>query len=110
MLCLKDDRTIGETYNLGRGESHSLYEIGDKVAKILGVTNVEYQQMPEINGEAFEIRSDIGKATALGWTPTRSIETALEDTIAYLKNQVEMGYIDPKTFMANVKIESVKIG
>lgn len=112
LLCLKDDRTIGETYNLGRGESHSLYEIGTMVADILGLRHkqLQYEMMPEINGEAFEIRADIRKASALGWAPSRSIYRALHDTINYLQKQVDAGHIDPTTFMNNVKIDSVKIG
>lgn len=122
MLCLKDDRTIGETYNLGRGESYSLYEIGYRVADLLAgpfaaiheqninPEKLEYQLMPEINGEAFEIKSDIRKALSLGWYPKRSIDSALYDTINYLNAEIAKGNVDPKTFMANVNIESVKIG
>lgn len=119
LQCLVDPRTINETFNLGRGEAYSLYEIGHMVALILNdtkryprvdTTNLEYQQMPEINGEAFEIRSNISKAVALGWSPQKSIYEALEDTIKYLESQVVLGYVNPKTFMADVKIEDVKIG
>lgn len=110
LQCLTDDRTINQTFNLGRGESHSLYEIGDMVARILGIKEFKYSLMPEINGEAFEIRANISKAKALGWIPKKSIYTALEDTIIYLREEIAKGNIDPKTFMNNVKIESVKIG
>jgi UDP-glucose 4-epimerase len=110
LQCLTDDRTINQTFNLGRGESHSLYEIGDMVARILGIKEFKYSLMPEINGEAFEIRANISKAKALGWIPKKSIYTALEDTIIYLREEIAKGNIDPKTFMNSVKIESVKIG
>jgi nucleoside-diphosphate-sugar epimerase len=115
---LTDERTINETFNLGRGEAYSLYDIGFMVAQILNdspnydidLVKIDYQQMPEINGEAFEIRANISKALALGWYPKKSIVQALESTITYLEEQVLARHIDPKTFMADVKIEDVKIG
>jgi UDP-glucose 4-epimerase len=119
LQCLTDDRTINETFNLGRGESHSLYEIGFMVAKILNesglkkkidLSDIRYSRLPEINGEAFEIRANISKAKALGWIPKKTIYTALLDTIQYLKAEIEKGNIDPKTFMNDVKITDVKIG
>jgi UDP-glucose 4-epimerase len=119
LQCLTDDRTINETFNLGRGEAYSIYTIGHMVAGILNDTeryaplnhrNLEFTQMPEINGEALEIRANISKATALGWSPKKTILEALQDTITYLEAEVALGHIDPKTFMADVKIEDVKIG
>lgn len=117
IIAMNDDRTIGETYNLGRGESYSLYEIGDIVASVLksrGYSNipetVEYAMMPEINGEAFDIYADIGKAKTLGWKPNKSIAEALYDTIAYLEHEISIGAIDPHTYMCNIDTESVKIG
>jgi UDP-glucose 4-epimerase len=114
--CLTDDRTIGQTYNLGRGSSCSLLEIGDAVAAVLKARGytlpdaVEYTYMPEINGEAFEIFADIRKALSLGWCPKKSIAVALDDTIAYLEKEIERGSIDPVTYMANLNTDSVKIG
>ena len=114
--CLIDDRTIGQTYNLGRGQSCSLFEIGDAVAGVLKARGyevpdaVEYTFMPEINGEAFEIFADIRKALSLGWCPKKSISTALDDTIAYLEKEIERGSIDPLTYMVDLNTDSVKIG
>ena len=114
--CLTDERTIGQTYNLGRGESYSLYQIGEFVADILGTTGytvssmpVEYQLMPEINGEAFEIYADISKAKALGWEPKCSIQQALSDTIKYLEGEIKKGVINPSTYMTDLNTDSVKI-
>lgn len=115
--CLTDDCTIGQTFNLGRGESHSLFEIGDIVLSILKESDkyklpdsVEYITMPEINGEAFEIFADISKARRLGWSPKLSIGDALDDTIKYLETEIKNGSIDPQTFMNNISIENLKIG
>lgn len=118
LQCLTDDRTVNQVFNLGRGEAISLHDVGYLVAMILNESgkypkidmDIQYKQMPQINGEAFEIRSNISKATALGWSPTKTIRRALEDTIRYLEKQIEDGFVDPKTFMNDVKIEDVKIG
>ena len=114
--CLIDDRTIGQTYNLGRGESCSLYEIGEEVAAVLKARGynlpdtVNYSYMPEINGEAFEIFADIRKAQSIGWVPVKSISTALDDTIAYLEKEIVKGSIDPSSYMVELDINDVKIG
>jgi nucleoside-diphosphate-sugar epimerase len=114
--CLTDGRTIGQTYNLGRGQSCSLFEIGDAVATVLKARgynlpdSVEYTFMPEINGEAYEIFADIRKALSLGWCPNKSIAVALDDTIAYLEKEIERGSIDPLTYMRFLNTDSVKIG
>lgn len=118
LLCLKDDRTIGETFNLGRNQGHSLFEIGNYIAEVLrrkgfaapSPSNLKYTFFPEINGEAFEIRGNSNKARGLGWTPSRDIVTMLEDTIDYLAEQIELGNIDPTTYMAHLNADEVKIG
>jgi UDP-glucose 4-epimerase len=116
ILCLTDDRTIGQTYNLGRGKSLSLFDVGAEVGTVLrekGYTipsPIKYKQMPEINGEAFEIFADIRKAKHLGWEPKRSIAEALKDTITYLEKEIASGVIDPKTYMSKLDTDSVKIG
>lgn len=117
LQCLTDERTINETFNLGIGNSYSLFEIGEYVANSLHEKSIccvpvtlDYDMLPEINGEAFEIRSNISKARAIGWSPKRTIQDAISDTVVYLDAQVKDGHIDPKTFMQDVKIESVKIG
>lgn len=117
MQCLTDDRTINQTFNLGRGESTSLYDIGritydllERRGKKLRPT-LEYDHMPEINGEAFDIRADIYKASDMcGWFPKRDVRQALSDTITYLEKQVEEGKIDPSEFMTDLNTSNVKIG
>jgi UDP-glucose 4-epimerase len=118
MQCLTDRRTINETFNLGRGESTSLFEIAEITASVLKKVNkrfkldkIEYDFFPEINGEAFDIRADISKVYRMtGWTPTRSVEQALYDTVLYLQEQIKDGKVNPSKFMTNLKAADVKIG
>lgn len=117
LQCMVDERTINQTFNLGLSESYSLFEICNCVGEALHAKGVclvpekiEYDMFPEINGEAFEIRSNTSKARSLGWAPKKSIHEAIRDTIDYLVDQVEAGLIDPKTFMTNLNTDAVKIG
>lgn len=108
-LCLTNKLTDNQTFNLGRGESHSLYEICNIVAEYLMIVKYNIQHMPEINGEAFEIFADISKARALGWQPQKTIETQIKDTIDFLQKEIQNGSIDPYKYMVNLKAEDVKI-
>jgi UDP-glucose 4-epimerase len=113
LLCLEDSRTINEVFNLGTGFSTSIFEICSDVYHLLNPNSpdtVKFNMMPEINGEAFEIKADITKAKAIGWEPKKTLEDALKDTINYLEQQVLERKVDPKTFMTDLNIDKVKIG
>lgn len=113
LQCLTDKNTINDVFNLGTGNSYSIYEIIDEVNKLLHpdeFASIDYQMMPEINGEAFEIKADIAKAINVGWRPKKTVSDALSDTIEYLKTQIKLGKVDPYTFMEDLKIDKIKIG
>ena len=113
LQCLTDERTIGQTYNLGMNQSHSLYEISEIIFDYLkdeiSVDTLEYDMMPEINGEAHTIFANIDKANAIGWVPEKTIQDAIFDTIDYLKNEIKLGNVNPNGFMADIDTDSVKI-
>jgi len=110
LQCLTDDRTIGQTYNLGLGTSYSLFEIAEIIHDYLEIDRpLEYDMLPEINGEAHTIYSNIDKAKVLGWVPQKTINDAIYDTIDYLKLEIEKGNVDPNEFMKNIDTNSVKI-
>ncbi len=110
LMCINDPFTIDQTYNLGTGHSHSLFEIAEIVHSYLGITDrLEYDMFPEINGEAHTIFADIEKATSLHWTPRKTIEDCIFDTIDYLKIEIQKGNINPKTYMIDLDITDIKI-
>jgi UDP-glucose 4-epimerase len=110
LLCLDNENTINQTFNLGTGKSTSIFEIIDIAKEILNPDfEVTFDQFPEINGEAFEIVADVTKAKSMGWEPKKSIREAIEDTIEFLKTEIEKGNVDPNTFMTDLKPEDVKI-
>tara|TARA_A100001015_G_scaffold320503_1_gene447112 strand:+ start:638 stop:1651 length:1014 start_codon:yes stop_codon:yes gene_type:complete len=113
LQCLTDERTIGETFNLGMNQSHSLYEISriiwDYLVDETSLTSLKYDHLPEINGEAHTIFANITKARELGWVPEKTIQDAIYDTIDYLKNEIDIGNVNPEGFMADIDTDSVKI-
>lgn len=87
LRCLTDPRTIGGVYNLGSGRSHSVREIHDLIAGLLG-SSVEPEYAADLPGEAEETLADIGAARALGWEPRVDLEEGLRRSIEYIREHV----------------------
>ncbi len=87
ILAMNDDRTNGNTYNLGGGQNYSVLEIFNTVAKLLG-TNIQPEFKDDVEGEAQENLGDISKAKALGWSPKTSLADGLKASINYIKKHV----------------------
>ena len=110
---LLDSKLSGVTVNLGTGDATSLIEIVEMVADKMG-KDADFIQFPEINGEAHTIYADTRSSYMLtyadgsGWYAKKTISDALDDTIAYLKEQDILGNI-PKNFMESLDINDVKI-
>jgi len=115
LLCLNDDRTIGQTFNLGSGMSYSLFRISEFIFEYLRVNNdlelplLEYDFYPEINGEAHTIYANIDKAKSLGWKPMKTMFDAIVDTIKYLEKEIELNNVKPSEFMVNLNTDTIKI-
>jgi len=122
LMCINpkyEEKTINETFNLGTGKSHSLFEIGEIVYNYLKSKNLlkgiydkklEFDIYPEINGEAHTIFANIEKAKSICWKPEKTIEDQIKDTIDYLLTEIEEGNVNPKTFMTDLDPNEVKIG
>ncbi len=85
--CLTDARTDGRVFNLGSGRSHSVREIYDAIRRLVG-SDLEPRHAPDLPGEAFETRADIGAARALGWEPRVDLEEGLRRSIEYVRVHV----------------------
>lgn len=79
-LAVAAHGVAGEVYNLGSGASHS---IGDMLDRLLAVSGVEARV--EIDPQRFRpvdlplLQADAGRLRALGWSPVRSLDAALEE-------------------------------
>ena len=108
ILCMENENTANQTFNLGTGKMTNLMELKDMIADIMGV-KVDFDHYDAIAGEALNIRGDISKAKSVGWEPKKDITDTIKETIVYLENEIEEGTIDPLTFMEDLEIEKVKI-
>jgi UDP-glucose 4-epimerase len=92
LLCIKDDRTNGKTFNIGSGISYSVKEILGMIARMLAVTpNPVYKD--DLPGEAQVTLADITQARALGWEPKTPLESGLEKAIEYIREEMAAGRI-----------------
>lgn len=87
LQCLADPRTDGRAFNLGSGVSWSVREIFEKVRDLLG-SDVEPIHAADLPGEAFETRSDVSAARALGWEPRTSLDEGLRRSYEYIQEHV----------------------
>lgn len=109
LICMTDKRTDNETFNLGRGESISLFELNELISSVLEVDTIEPIMMEQINGEAHTIFANIDKAKSLGWEPKMNLFDMHKDLIEYFKI-LKAKNIIPKNFMDDIDLKSVKIG
>jgi len=109
LLCMENEDTANQTFNLGTGKMTTLLDLKDIIGNIMGFDRVEYDQYGAIAGEALNIRGDVSKAKSMGWVPRKSMEDTIKETIEYLKEEVNAGNINPSTFMQDLEIEKVKI-
>jgi UDP-glucose 4-epimerase len=107
-MCLYDRRTDNETFNIGTGISTSLIEMMKTIADILNVQYEGYIQMPEINGEAFNIFANINKAKSLEWEPRVSFINGHKNLLKYLRKLNDEGTF-PEDFMDNINISELNL-
>lgn len=92
LQCLTDPRTDNRTFNLGSGVNHSILEIYDLVSDLLGI-RVEPEFRRDLPGEARETLADIGAARRLGWEPRTDLGTGLQNSIAYIREEMRKGAV-----------------
>jgi len=87
LLCLKDRRSIGQTYNLGSGKKYSILQVYRMIDQMLqtGIKPIFKRDLP---GEAQVTLADIGKARKLGWKPKTTLEDGLQNSIEYIRRVV----------------------
>ena len=109
ILCMENEDTANQTFNLGTGKMTNLLELKDMIADEMGVSGIPFDHYDAIAGEAVYSFGNITKAKSMGWNPNKDIIDTIKETIVYLRNEVDEGNIDPLTFMEDLEIEKVKI-
>jgi UDP-glucose 4-epimerase len=85
--CMHDDRTTGETFNLGTGVNYSVNGILKIISTLMGKEAVPlYKETAP--WEADTTLADISKAKALGWYPKTSLVEGLSASIEFLKKEM----------------------
>lgn len=87
LLCLKDQRTNGQVYNIGSGTNHSVLDIYNMVEGILK-TGIKPFYKDNLPGESQVTLADVSKAVRLGWKPRTTIKEGLGKSIEYIKEKV----------------------
>jgi UDP-glucose 4-epimerase len=92
LICIRDERTDGQAFNIGSGVNYSVNEILNKVAGMLGVKpDPIYKE--DLPGEAQITLADITKARRLGWEPRTPLEVGLAKAIEYIRSEIRKGRI-----------------
>jgi dTDP-glucose 4,6-dehydratase len=76
----------GEIYNIGAGNETSNRVLVDKLLAILGQDEQSVQYVTDRLGHDRRYSVDITKVTALGWRKQRTLDEALEATVAWYRD------------------------
>jgi dTDP-glucose 4,6-dehydratase len=75
----------GEVYNIGAGNETPNRALVDKLLERFGVGEEMVNYVPDRLGHDRRYSVDIAKVTALGWTKQRTLDEALDETVAWYK-------------------------
>jgi NAD dependent epimerase/dehydratase len=89
----ESNRSIGQEINIGSGREISIGDLVDKIAGLMGkkikVITKDDRKRPK-NSEVERLLADNSKARKLlGWRPLYSLEQGLEETIEWIKNNLD---------------------
>lgn len=90
--CMEDNRTTNKVFNLGSGVNYSINEIYQTITRLLNI-NVQPKYLDNLPGEAFANLADISLAKSLGWYPKVDLQTGLQSSIDFIKNEINSGKI-----------------
>jgi len=76
----------GEIYNIGAGNETPNRVLVDKLLALMGGTEADIDYVTDRLGHDRRYSVDIAKITALGWTRERSLDEALEQTVAWYRD------------------------
>lgn len=89
MVAVLDSDFSGDI-NIASGEAVTLEDIVSRIANRLGATDrVDFGHYPRRVDDPQEITADISRlGNSIGWTPRYDLDSAIDETIAWWKNQV----------------------
>ncbi|NJB67380.1 nucleoside-diphosphate-sugar epimerase [Desulfobaculum xiamenense] len=102
LLAGKDDRALGQVYNLAGDEPVSLRDICERMIATAGKGRFKLVPWPEEKKkiDIGDFYGDCSKITAeLGWRPTTNLDEGLRRTFAYFENCLDEYTRDSSTFV-----------
>mgnify|MGYP006188446539 CR=1 FL=1 len=96
VLALESEAANGEVFNIGSGQNFTIKEIADKIAKILGKSDIEAEITGEYRvGDIRHCFADIDKAKArLDYRPRVAFEDGLQELAEWLEEQQAEDSVD----------------
>jgi dTDP-glucose 4,6-dehydratase len=76
----------GEIYNIGAGNETPNRVLVDKLLALLGLGEDMVEYVPDRLGHDRRYSVDIAKVSALGWSKTRNLDEALEQTVRWYRD------------------------
>lgn len=76
---------VGEIYNIGGGNETTNRDLTEKVLALLGAGDEMIEYVQDRLGHDRRYSIDCSKANALGWTPSRSLDEALAETVDWYR-------------------------
>jgi len=86
-MCIQDDRTDNEVFNIGSGKYYSINEIYSEIKHLLN-SNIEPLFGENFSFEAQNNLADISKARKIGWNVKTDLKNGLKKSIDYIKENV----------------------
>lgn len=84
LLHAPDDLVVGEVFNIGTGNSHSILELATLIAQKMNCSERMISRLPDRPGQVELHRADARKIERiLGFKPKTSISDGLDETIAW---------------------------
>ena len=77
--------TIGEIYNIGGGNETTNRELTTMVLENMGVGEEMVEYVQDRLGHDRRYSVDCSKANALGWSPSRDLDTAIAETVEWYR-------------------------
>jgi dTDP-glucose 4,6-dehydratase len=103
LIHIDRDRIVGETINLGVGQSRTVLEIANIVREMMKPTNSPIEFIGDRPGQVFRHTADATKARRLlEWEPRTSFEAGLERTIRWYREHED--FWRPQIWMRKIPI------
>ena len=87
LMCIDNDKTNNEVFNVGSGKNYSIKDIYEKIKSILD-SDIDPLFGENFDFEAQENLANIDKAKHIGWNPTTDLSAGLKKSIDYIRKNV----------------------